>query len=69
MPQGVTGRELAEQLRTEKQGLKVIFLSGYGEDVSGGDTDFVRRTKSRFVQKPCSSHTLLETVRECLDEE
>jgi PAS domain S-box-containing protein len=69
MPQGVTGRELAEQLRAEKQGLKVIFLSGYGEDVSGGDTDFVRRTKSRFVQKPCSSHTLLETVRECLDEE
>ena len=69
MPQGVTGRELAEQLRAERQGLKVIFLSGYGEDVSGRDTEFIRRSKSRFVQKPCSSRTLVETVRECLDEE
>jgi two-component system cell cycle sensor histidine kinase/response regulator CckA len=69
MPQGVTGRELAEQLRAERQGLKVIFLSGYGENVSGRDTDFIRRTKSHFLQKPCSSRTLLETVRECLDEE
>jgi PAS domain S-box-containing protein len=69
MPEGVTGHELAEQLGAEKQGLKVIFLSGYGEDVSGRDTDFIRRTQSRFLQKPCSSRTLLETVRECLDEE
>jgi two-component system cell cycle sensor histidine kinase/response regulator CckA len=69
MPQGVTGRELAEQLRAERQELKVIFLSGYGEDVSGTDTDFIRRTKSRFLQKPCSTRTLIETVRICLDEE
>jgi PAS domain S-box-containing protein len=69
MPESVTGRELAEQLRAERPGLKVIFLSGYAEDVAGRDTDFIRRTKSRFLQKPCSSRTLLATVRECLDED
>jgi two-component system, cell cycle sensor histidine kinase and response regulator CckA len=69
MPEGVTGRELAEQLRAERPTLKVIFLSGYGEDVVGKDTDFIHRTKSRFLQKPCASRTLLETVRECFDKE
>jgi PAS domain S-box-containing protein len=68
MPEGVTGRELAEQLRADRHGLKVIFLSGYAEDVTGKDTDIIRRSKSRFLQKPCSSRTLLDTVRECLDE-
>ncbi|MGD0260969.1 MAG: ATP-binding protein [Verrucomicrobiota bacterium] len=69
MPEGVTGRELAKQLRAQKQELKVVFLSGYGEDIGGRDTDFIRRTKSRFLQKPCSSRTLLATLRECLDED
>jgi CheY-like chemotaxis protein len=67
MPEGVTGRDLAEQLRASRPTLKVIFMSGYSADVIGKDTDFFRRTKSYFLQKPVSSRALLETVRRCLD--
>jgi CheY-like chemotaxis protein len=67
MPEGVTGRDLAEQLRTQRPALKVIFMSGYSADVIGKDTDFFRRTNSLFLQKPVSSRALLEAVRHCLD--
>jgi FixJ family two-component response regulator len=48
--------------------LKVIFMSGYSAEVLGKNTDFIRRTKSHFLQKPCSSQALLNTVRRSLDE-
>jgi PAS domain S-box-containing protein len=68
MPGEMTGRDLAEQLWGQRPGLKVIFMSGYSADVLVKGTDYIRRTKSRFLQKPCSSRALLETVRRCLDE-
>jgi two-component system, cell cycle sensor histidine kinase and response regulator CckA len=68
MPEGVTGRDLAEELRKNRPGLKVVFLSGYSAEVVGRETGFSRRTKSHFLQKPCSPVTLLQTVRQCLDE-
>ena len=68
MPEQITGRDLAEQLWSQRPGLKVIFMSGYSADVLGKNTEFIRRTRSRFLQKPCPSHLLLKTVRECLDE-
>jgi nitrogen fixation negative regulator NifL len=67
MPQGITGRDLAEQLRASRPRLKVILMSGYSADVVGKDTEFFRRTKTYFIQKPCSARVLLETVRACLD--
>jgi PAS domain S-box-containing protein len=67
LPQGVTGRDLAEQLRAQRPALKVVFMSGYSADVIGKDTDFFRRTRSSVLQKPISSRALLETVRRCLD--
>jgi two-component system, cell cycle sensor histidine kinase and response regulator CckA len=69
MPDGITGRELAERLLAEKPGLKVLFISGYTPDVAGRDTEFIQRSKSRFLQKPYPSNLLLETVRQCLDEQ
>ena len=68
MPEGITGRDLADKFRIRKPGLKVIFMSGYSADVAGKDTEFFRRTKTHFLQKPCSSRLLLETVRRSLDE-
>jgi nitrogen-specific signal transduction histidine kinase len=68
MPEGMTGRDLAAQLRAQKPELQVIFMSGYSADVIGQDTEFFRRTKSRFLQKPCTTSALLQTVRQCLDE-
>jgi CheY-like chemotaxis protein len=68
MPGDMTGRDLAERLWGQRPGLKVIFMSGYSAEVLGKHTDFIRRTKSHFLQKPSSSRALLETVRQCLDE-
>jgi CheY-like chemotaxis protein len=67
MPGGMTGRELADQLRSDAPKLQVIFTSGYGADVIGPDMDYFRQSQSRFLQKPCSANLLLKTVRESLD--
>jgi nitrogen-specific signal transduction histidine kinase/CheY-like chemotaxis protein len=67
MPDGVTGRELADQLCAQTPTLKVLFTSGYSREIAGKDTAFLRRSKSLFLQKPCPAEVLLETVRRCLD--
>jgi PAS domain S-box-containing protein len=67
MPGGISGRELADQLREEKSALKVILMSGYSPEIAGKDTGFLRRTNTFFLQKPCSSGVLGDTVRRCLD--
>ena len=68
MPEGVTGRDLAEELRRDRPALKIVFMSGYSAEVVGKDTDFFRRTKSRFLHKPASPVMLVQTVRQSLDE-
>ena len=67
MPEGITGRELAERLRAQKASLKVIYQSGYSAEIIGTDGEFLSRTKSFLLQKPCLSQDLLRTVRRCLD--
>jgi PAS domain S-box-containing protein len=68
MPQGVSGRELAEQLRARRPALKVLFMSGYSGDMAGPKSEQVRPAKARLLQKPCPSQELLSAVRQCLDE-
>ncbi len=68
MPGGVTGRELAERLTSERPNLKVVFTSGYSGEVLGHDTEIMRRSKTRFLSKPCSPRELLLAIRQCLDE-
>jgi PAS domain S-box-containing protein len=68
MPGKMTGRDLAERLWGQKPGARVIFMSGYSAEVLRANTDFMRRTRSQFLQKPCSARAILETVRRCLDE-
>jgi CheY-like chemotaxis protein len=67
MPAGITGRELAEDLLEKKTSLKVIFQSGYGGEVMRDGAEFLRRTNSYFLQKPCAPRDLLRAVRRCLD--
>jgi len=64
MPEGMTGRELAEELRRRKPDLKVIYTSGYSADVMGGDLGL---RDAKFLQKPYPPPLLAKTVRECLD--
>jgi PAS domain S-box-containing protein len=64
MPDGVTGRQLARQLQSEKPDLKVIYTSGYSAEAGEGPAliDGVN-----FLQKPYPSGKLAKTVRNCLD--
>ena len=64
MPDGMTGRELATELRKRKPGLKIIYTSGYNEEIMGGDATL---NETRFLQKPYAPPVLAETVRACLD--
>ena len=64
MPDGLSGKDLAESLTANKPGLKVIFTSGYNVEEIG---DIPHKNGSRFLQKPYSHSTLAQAVRECLD--
>jgi PAS domain S-box-containing protein len=65
MPEGLTGRELAERLRGLKPSLRVIYTSGYSAEWthSGGTAS----PGMRFLGKPYQIAELAKVVRECLD--
>jgi signal transduction histidine kinase/ligand-binding sensor domain-containing protein len=65
MPEGVGGRELADELRSQKPGLKVIFCSGYTDEILGEDS--LLRDKVNFLDKPFELRKFLTVVRRCLD--
>ena len=66
MPGGMSGRDLADQLKVSKPALKVIYSSGYSDDVVYGH---LRLDPGRnFLQKPYSTFDLAATVRRCLDD-
>jgi CheY-like chemotaxis protein len=64
MPEGLNGRDLADRLRHEKPGLKVIYSSGYSEDVLAGSA---AAPGANYLAKPYDPSRLVKTVRECLD--
>jgi CheY-like chemotaxis protein len=64
MPDGMNGRELADQLKTHKPNLKIIYTSGYSPEVMGAD---LGHRNVRFLQKPYPPPQLAQAVRECLD--
>ena len=65
MPEGVSGRELADHVLRERPDVKVIYTSGYSLDVVG--QDFTIRDGMDFLQKPYNPETLARAVRECLN--
>jgi CheY-like chemotaxis protein len=65
MPGGMSGRELAERLLAARPVLKVIYTSGYSEDLVSQHLDL--DPGRAFLQKPCSSAELVTAVRRCLD--
>ncbi|MCI0747699.1 MAG: response regulator [Verrucomicrobia subdivision 3 bacterium] len=64
MPEGMTGRELAEELKRRKPDLRVIYTSGYSAEVMGKEPEL---KNVRFLQKPYPPPQLAQAVRECLD--
>lgn len=65
MPEGVSGRELAERILDERPATRVIYSSGYSMDVFAEDASFC--DSSNFLQKPYDPETLIRMVRESLD--
>jgi two-component system cell cycle sensor histidine kinase/response regulator CckA len=64
MPEGMTGKELAQELKARKPDLKIIYTSGYSAEVMGEDPE-LRGVK--FLQKPYPPPQLAKVVRDCLD--
>lgn len=67
MPGGLGGQDLAVRLQKENRKLKVLFVSGYSEQMVG--REFVPKAGERFLPKPYAPGELLKTLRECLDDE
>lgn len=61
----ISGREVAEQLRGCLPGLKVLFMSGYTDDVVVRHG--VLHAEAHFIQKPFSLPDLARKVRDVLD--
>ena len=62
---GMNGKALFEQVATRCPGLRVVFMSGYTEDVIAHRG--VLDVGVHFIQKPFSMQTLAEKVREVLE--
>jgi two-component system, cell cycle sensor histidine kinase and response regulator CckA len=60
---GMSGVELARNLRVIKPGLKVLFISGYTDDIGVGAGD----PATLYLQKPFTPEVLAEKVREVLN--
>jgi DNA-binding NtrC family response regulator len=65
MPEGLSGRQLAERLQAERPALKVIYTSGYSPGMAGKDIALLEGFN--FLAKPYTPHRLALVIRECLD--
>ena len=62
---GMNGRELADRISAARRGIKVIFMSGYTDDVIGHHG--VLGDGIDFLEKPFSPETMVNKIREVLD--
>jgi PAS domain S-box-containing protein len=65
MPHGMTGRQLAEQLLSERPSLRVVYTSGYSVDLMASGQKF--QEDFNFLPKPYRPEDLVKIVRSCLD--
>jgi CheY-like chemotaxis protein len=66
MPDGLSGLELAEQLRRDQPDIKIIFTSGYSADIAG--KDFPLQEGVNFLSKPFVAGDLTAMIRQTLDQ-
>src|SRR5580693_4641867 len=61
MPDGISGMQLADNLKAQNPGLKVIFTTGYSAELMG--KDFQIKEGVNFLQKPYPPQKLVQTVK------
>jgi signal transduction histidine kinase/CheY-like chemotaxis protein len=66
MPGGMTGRQLAENLREKDPNLKVVYTSGYSPGMAGKDIALLEGFN--FLAKPYAPSKLAQVIRDCLDD-
>lgn len=64
MPDGISGGELAKQLRAQKPELKVVYTSGYSPELLNPGVEIQEGVN--FLSKPYRPATLLRTLQNCL---
>ncbi len=64
MPDGVSGRQLAERLTLARPGLRIIYTSGYSLDLT--DPHFAGGREIHFLEKPYRSSQMLALICKCL---
>ena len=67
MPDGISGKDLAEKLLADSKSLKVMYTSGYPKDALG--PEFTIDDDINFIQKPYPPQKLIRAIRACLDED
>jgi CheY-like chemotaxis protein len=63
---GLGGKELAKRMNEARPGLKVLYMSGYADDVVAHSGILTEGTV--LIQKPFTRRTLLTKVRQSLDD-
>ena len=64
MPEGMTGRDLAVQLKARAPDLRIIYTSGYSAEVLSKDSVLA---EIPFLPKPYPAPQLALLIRDCLD--
>ena len=64
MPGGMTGRELATRLHQDRPGLKVLYTSGYSDELL--ESNGVAPGEADFLPKPYTPQMLLSALRNTL---
>ncbi len=65
MPDGMSGKDLAQHILQENPKLKVIYMSGYSAEVVG--KDFPLKEGVNFLTKPFQASKLAQAIRDSLD--
>jgi two-component system, cell cycle sensor histidine kinase and response regulator CckA len=61
----VSGRQLADRLSSERTGLRVLYVSGYGEETLAPHG--ILDSGIELLRKPATPEMLLRSVRRVLD--
>lgn len=64
MPDGLSGRELAERLLKSRPSLPVLYMSGYSHEIAGREAG--KMVPNNFLPKPFGVATLHKAVRDVL---